>query len=125
MQCSYRLCKYMYKNSSIYKKGWFFYHKISDNTFTYKQGVREVNRLCGIIEEPINYSSLTPVAPERLTNNIEGNFIVNFKNQSSCFDNDPMPAKIKPYNGRLDVEWVNGSSCVIDVNYINIWELDN
>jgi len=70
------------------------------------------------------YSNLTPINPDRLTNNLEGRFLVNSNQPYRYCDNDPMPAIIKPHDGLLFVKWVNGCSTVVGVTHLNIWEMD-
>ena len=49
-------------------------------------------------------------------------FLTKFKEDSSFHLNDPLPAEIKPYEGRLSIQWENGCGCVIDASYINIYK---
>lgn len=47
----YNLGNYRYKNLGIYKKVfWFIYKCIDKGPYSYLQGVKRVNELCGIIE---------------------------------------------------------------------------
>jgi len=114
----------MYKNRSVYEKiWWIFYKKIIPGPFSYRQGVLEVNKLNGIVEEPPDYSDLTPLDPERLTNDLNGKFLVNFKESDTVFGNDPLPAEINPYKNHLHIEWENGMFAATHITDLNVWEL--
>jgi len=120
----YKLGRYVYKNYSIYKKIWGpFKKRVLKGPFSYRQGVIRVNRLNGIEEPKPDYSHLTPLDSEELTNNLSGNFLVNFKEPDEFFGNDPWPAEISPYKERLLVKWSNGSTAVIDVERLNVWRM--
>lgn len=121
----YCLGEYIYKNFNVYKKVlWIFRKKVTKKPLNYEQGIIEVHRLNGIERTTPDYSHLTPLNSERLTNGLEGKFLVNFKDPEFPLSNDPMEAEVKPYKGRLFVKWINGSTAVIDVSYLNIWELE-
>jgi hypothetical protein len=53
---------------------------------------------------------------------------VNFKNlpeHERFHNNDPLPATVNVRkDGRLDIEWDNGHSCVIYPKYVNIYKLE-
>ena len=124
MNLIYRFGKYMYKNRSVYEKiWWIFYKKIIPGPFSYRQGVIKINELNGIVEELPDYSSLIPLDPERLTNDLKGEFLVNFKKSDVFFGNDPLPAKINPYRGHLNVKWENGMFAATHITNLNVWEL--
>jgi hypothetical protein len=120
----YNLGDYRYDNFKIYKRClWFFYVCIDEGPYPYIEGVTEVNRLCGIVEEPMDISHLDPVQSDE---NTKGSFLVNFKNGNPGFANDPLPACVEPLpypNGRLSVTWENGWNCIIKPKYLNIYEV--
>jgi len=119
----YKLGKFMYKNGAIYIKKLFFYHKIAHGPYCQRVGIKKVNRLCGIIEPEPDHSYLTPVLFDE---NIEGVYLVNFKNPDGYFGNDPMVANISKHyqkDGRLYIKWINGRDAVIYPRHINVWKL--
>jgi len=119
----YNLGDYRYDNFKIYRKWWwFFYLCIDEGPYPYIEGVVEVNRLCGIVEEPTDISHLVECDVDE---NTKGSFLVNFKNGNPGFANDPLPAYVEFYSsdGRLLVTWENGWFCVIKPKYLNIYEV--
>ena len=124
MNLIYRFGKYMYKNRYVYEKiWWIFYKKIIPGPFSHRQGVIKINELNGINEVPPDYSSLIPLDPERLTNDLKGKFLVNFKESDAFFGNDPLPAEINSCKNHLRIEWENGMFADTDITDLNVWEL--
>lgn len=116
----YNLGKYRYKNFKIYEQIWWIFYKCIDKgLYGVDVGIRKVNELCGIKEEEVDYSKLILLP---ISNEVSGKFLTNFKESNNYYLNDPLPAVIKPYNNRLDIQWENGHSCVIDASYINIYK---
>lgn len=83
--------------------------------------------------DPFSYELTPYIIPDELkkdlipsTNDVKGRYRVNFKESETIggvTNNDPLPATIKPHNGRLSVVWDNGWSCVIDAKALNIFKL--
>lgn len=116
----YNLGRYRWKNFKIYKQVWWIFYKcIDEGPYSREMGVRKVNELCGIKEEETDYSQLILLP---ISNNTSGRFLANFKKSEGFFLNDPRPAKIKPYKGRLDIRWDNGWDCITDASHINIYK---
>lgn len=88
---------------------------LSTAFWTSKKATLELDRRIAYLEE-------TRLDKIISTNEITGRYLVNFKNPGYSFGgNDPLPAIIEPYKGRLSVRWENGWSSVIDAVYINIY----
>ena len=51
-------------------------------------------------------------------------YLVHFKEYESMFGNDPLEAVVRSYKEKLDIQWENGWSCVIDFNKVYIYEKD-
>lgn len=125
----YNLGKYRYKDGAIYKQVVLtFYKKIDPGPYSYLQGVSEVNKLCGIASKEKSGTDLQALEEVGLDvveadNSLCGRFLVNLKNPESFFGNDPLPATICKYNGRLQVIWDNGFECVSDHSDLNIYVL--
>ena len=133
---AYILGDYKYTNGMIYKRVWWFIFECIDiGPHNYKSGVKEVNRLynntykskaegvnklCRDILEVYDWSHLQKI---NATNNTSGKYRVNFKEPEDFFGNDPLPATVTPYKGRLNIYWENGWDCLIDVSHVNIYEL--
>lgn len=48
---TYNLGEYRYRDGRIYRKRWLFFWKcIDEGLYRWKEGVRKVNRLCGVYE---------------------------------------------------------------------------
>lgn len=119
----YRVGKYKYDRSKgkIYKKGLLFYWTIKDRVSNWKEGVDLVNRLAGLkLASQPQPTGLTKV---EATNDLCGRFRVHFKEPEVYFSNDPLPALVAPYKGRLVVLWENGHTAVVDASALNIYHV--
>ena len=125
----YNLGNYRFKNYKIYKKVWWIFYKCISGYKTYNTyfGVKEVKKLCGIVEEKPDYSHL-----ERLFNplRVEGKYLVNFKEDAYPIfhGNAPLPALITKRrfinSQRLEVVWENGWTVVIHPSHLNIYKIN-
>ena len=118
----YNLGDYRYDKSKIYRKClWFIFECIDQGPYTYAEGVKVVNGLCGIVEEPIVPTQL-PLYEIDLTT--KGDFLVHFKDNNYSKANDPMPAFIEPYGDheRVLVTWDNGWDWIGKPENLNVYE---
>ena len=117
----YNLGKYRYKDCKIYKQVWgFIYRCIDQGPLPYMTGVKRVNSLCGIKGANKDYSMLERIADH---NSLNGSFLVNFKKPEGFFGNDPLPATVRPYRGKLLVKWSNGWEAQCDCTAFNVFKL--
>jgi hypothetical protein len=119
----YRVGRYVYKNYKVYRERLFGIIKVpvDDKTYSPHAGVVKVNRLNGIEEEKFDTSHLAVIPRDEVCS---GRYLVNFVKNGGWHPNHPKPASVSFLeDGRVDVDWDNGSWCRDMPDRLNFWEL--